>query len=59
MVESNIGAEVLEDLRRRGHKVTVADPWSVGRLTAARRDADGLMRAAATPRLMQAYAVGR
>ncbi|MBP1847929.1 gamma-glutamyltranspeptidase/glutathione hydrolase [Rhizobium petrolearium] len=59
MVESNIGAEVLDELRRRGHQITVADPWSVGRLTAARRDADGLMRAAATPRLMQAYAVGR
>ena len=59
MVESNIGAEVLDELRRRGHQVTVADPWSVGRLTAARRDAGGLMRAAATPRLMQAYAVGR
>jgi len=59
MVESNIGAPALDELRSRGHKVTVADPWSVGRLTAARRDADGLMRAAATPRLMQAYAVGR
>jgi gamma-glutamyltranspeptidase/glutathione hydrolase len=59
MVESNIGADVLAELRRRGHQITVADPWSVGRLTAARRDADGLLRAAATPRLMQAYAVGR
>jgi gamma-glutamyltranspeptidase / glutathione hydrolase len=28
-------------------------------MTAARRDPDGLLRAAATPRLMQAYAVGR
>ena len=35
------------------------DPWTIGRMTAARRDADGLLRAAATPRLMQAYAVGR
>lgn len=59
MVERNIGADVLDELRRRGHKVTVADPWTVGRLTAARRDADGLLRAAATPRLMQAYAAGR
>ncbi|MBA4784891.1 MAG: gamma-glutamyltransferase family protein [Rhizobiales bacterium] len=59
MVESNIGTEVLDELRRRGHKVTVADPWTVGRLTAARRDKDGLLRAAATPRLMQAYAIGR
>ncbi|MGW9230194.1 gamma-glutamyltransferase family protein [Pseudorhizobium sp. NPDC055634] len=59
MVEANISDRVLDELRRRGHRVTVADPWTVGRLTAARRDADGLLRAAATPRLMQAYAVGR
>ncbi|MNC81736.1 Gamma-glutamyltranspeptidase [compost metagenome] len=59
MVESTIGEATLEELRRRGHKVKVADAWSVGRLTAARRDADGLLRAAATPRLMQAYAIGR
>ncbi|TCL73475.1 gamma-glutamyltransferase family protein [Rhizobium sp. BK251] len=59
MAEANFGAEVLDALRRKGHELTVADPWTVGRLTAARRDADGLMRAAATPRLMQAYAVGR
>lgn len=59
MLEPNFGAAVIEDLRARGHKVIVADPWTVGRLTAALREPDGLMRAAATPRLMQAYAVGR
>ncbi len=59
MAEANFGEDVLEALRTKGHKLTVADPWTVGRLTAARRDADGLLRAAATPRLMQAYAVGR
>lgn len=59
MAEANFGEGVLEALRKKGHKLTVADPWTVGRLTAARRDADGLLRAAATPRLMQAYAVGR
>ncbi|MDC9834595.1 gamma-glutamyltransferase family protein [Rhizobium binxianense] len=59
MVEANFGAHVLAALARRGHKLTVAEEWTIGRLTAARRDADGLMRAAATPRLMQAYAVGR
>jgi gamma-glutamyltranspeptidase/glutathione hydrolase len=59
MAEANFGTEVLDALRRKGHNLSVADPWTVGRLTAARRDADGLMRAAATPRLMQAYAVGR
>jgi gamma-glutamyltranspeptidase/glutathione hydrolase len=59
MVEGNFSATVLDSLRARGHKLTVAEPWTIGRLTAARRDADGLLRAAATPRLMQAYAVGR
>lgn len=59
MAEANFGAAVLDDLRARGHGITVADPWTVGRMTAARRDPDGLLRAAATPRLMQAYAVGR
>jgi gamma-glutamyltranspeptidase / glutathione hydrolase len=59
MAEANFGPDVLGALRRKGHKLTVADPWTIGRLTAARRDADGLLRAAATPRLMQAYAIGR
>ncbi|RWQ12607.1 gamma-glutamyltransferase family protein [Mesorhizobium sp.] len=59
MIESTVGASVLDELKARGHDLTIADPWTVGRLTAARRDADGLLRAAATPRLMQAYAVGR
>ncbi len=59
IIEENIGQAVLNDLRQRGHQLTVSEPWTIGRLTAARRDADGLLRAAATPRLMQAYAVGR
>ncbi|MEQ6203416.1 gamma-glutamyltransferase family protein [Sulfitobacter sp. HNIBRBA2951] len=59
MIEPNVGEEVIADLRARGHVVTVAEPWTVGRLTAALREPEGMMRAAATPRLMQAYAVGR
>lgn len=59
MIEPNVGEATIADLQARGHKVTVADPWTVGRLTAALREVDGTMRAAATPRLMQAYAVGR
>ncbi len=59
MVEPTFGEDVINDLRVRGHEVEVAKPWTVGRLTAASRSADGLLRAAATPRLMQAYAVGR
>ena len=59
MAEKNFGAEVLDALRARGHLVAEAEPWTIGRMTAAQRDPDGLLRAAATPRLMQAYAVGR
>lgn len=59
MLEPNFGEDVINALRARGHKVIVADPWTVGRLTAALREPDGMLRAAATPRLMQAYAVGR
>lgn len=59
MIEPNFGDAVIDDLRQRGHKVTVAEPWTVGRLTAALREPNGMLRAAATPRLMQAYAVGR
>ncbi|MGN6143080.1 MAG: gamma-glutamyltransferase family protein [Mesorhizobium sp.] len=59
IAEANFGEPVLDALKAKGHRLTVSDPWTIGRLTAARRDADGLLRAAATPRLMQAYAVGR
>lgn len=59
MVEPAFGDRVIGALRDRGHAVEVSEPWSVGRLTAAARRPDGVLRAAATPRLMQAYAVGR
>ncbi|GAB4375521.1 MAG: gamma-glutamyltransferase [Kiloniellaceae bacterium] len=59
MVEKNAGDSTLEVLRQLGHSVEAAEAWSVGRLTGARREADGILKAAATPRLMQAYAVGR
>ncbi|MEP4036587.1 gamma-glutamyltransferase family protein [Pseudophaeobacter sp.] len=59
MIEAAYGDAVITDLRQRGHLVTVAEDWTVGRLTAALRHADGSLQAAATPRLMQAYAVGR
>ena len=59
MIERGVGKDVIADLRARGHIITVADDWTVGRLTAALRHPDGSLQAAATPRLMQAYAVGR
>ncbi|MGW2051013.1 gamma-glutamyltransferase family protein [Streptomyces sp. NPDC001858] len=59
-VESRMPAEVVEELRRRGHDVTVGDPWSEGRLCAVARDPEtGILLAAANPRGMQGYAVGR
>ncbi|WP_459615398.1 gamma-glutamyltransferase family protein [Bordetella sp. 2513F-2] len=58
-VEASFGAEAIAALRARGHAVEEVPAWTVGRLTAAARDDDGVLRAAATPRLMQAYAVGR
>ncbi|MGP4007737.1 gamma-glutamyltransferase family protein [Streptomyces sp. 4N124] len=59
-VESRTDAEVVEELRRRGHDVTVGEPWSEGRLCAVARDPEsGILSAAANPRGMQGYAVGR
>ncbi|HEV7339560.1 MAG TPA: gamma-glutamyltransferase family protein [Bosea sp. (in: a-proteobacteria)] len=58
-VEESLGEAALAELVRRGHTVERAPAWTVGRLTAAERSANGLLRAAATPRLMQAYAAGR
>lgn len=59
VVEESCGDKLIAELRRRGHEVRVAPQWSAGRLTAATKGIDGILRAAATPRLMQAYAVGR
>jgi gamma-glutamyltranspeptidase/glutathione hydrolase len=59
LVEETVGKDTIAALEKKGHDVEVAPAWSAGRLTAAKRGKDGLMRAAATPRLMQAYAIGR
>jgi gamma-glutamyltranspeptidase/glutathione hydrolase len=60
VVESRLGAHAIEELRHRGHDVTVADAWTEGRLCAVARDPEtGLLSAAANPRGMQGYAVGR
>ncbi len=59
-VESRLGGDVIAELRRRGHRVTVEHPWSLGRLCAVSRDPDtGVLSAGANPRAMQGYAVGR
>jgi gamma-glutamyltranspeptidase/glutathione hydrolase len=58
-VESRFGDAVLTGLSERGHSVNVRDGWSLGRLSAAARDGDGVLKAAANPRGAQGYAVGR
>lgn len=59
-VESRMDEAVVDELRRRGHDVTVGEPWSEGRLCAVARDPrTGVLSAAANPRGMQGYAVGR
>ncbi|MFN8926566.1 MAG: gamma-glutamyltransferase family protein [Rhodospirillales bacterium] len=61
-LEDRFPAASADDLRRRGHRVTMGDAWSEGRLSAVIRDerADGvLLRAGANPRGAQGYAVGR
>ena len=59
VAESRFGDAVLGDLRKRGHDVHEGPPWSEGRLSAASREADGQMYAAANPRGEKGYAVGR
>jgi gamma-glutamyltranspeptidase/glutathione hydrolase len=58
VVEGRMPADTVEALRRRGHRVEVGEDWSEGRLVAAARDG-AILRAAANPRGMQAYAAGR
>jgi gamma-glutamyltranspeptidase/glutathione hydrolase len=57
-IENRFDAEVLGELSRRGHGLAMADGWSLGRVCCASR-AGGMIKAAATPRYMEAYAIGR
>lgn len=58
-LEGRFGEETIGELRRRGHDVAVAGDWALGRVSAAGRDGDGTLLAAASPRGMQGYAAGR
>ncbi len=60
VVESRLSEDALDELRARGHALVDGGPWALGRLSAVARDvANGLVKAAANPRGMQGYAVGR
>ncbi|MBW8805959.1 MAG: gamma-glutamyltransferase [Catenulisporales bacterium] len=60
VAEARLGEAVLSGLRSRGHEVVVSGDWSLGRMCVVGRDPErALVRAAANPRGMQGYAVGR
>jgi gamma-glutamyltranspeptidase/glutathione hydrolase len=59
VMEDRFPDETMAELTRRGHELRRAGPWSLTRVCAAGVLADGTLRAAATPRGMEAYAVGR
>ena len=60
VAEARLGAAVLDGLRARGHEVVVSGDWSLGRMCVVGRDPErGLVKAAANPRGMLGYAVGR
>ena len=57
-IEDRFGGDVLDELRARGHDVRATGDWSLGRVSAAGRE-NGTLKAGASPRGMQGYAVGR
>lgn len=60
VVENRLGEALIEGLERRGHRVTRAGDWALGRVSAVGRDAaTGVLWGAANPRGMQGYAAGR
>ncbi|MCC9205243.1 gamma-glutamyltransferase family protein [Arthrobacter sp. zg-Y769] len=60
VVEDRLGEDVIADLEARGHAVTRAGDWALGRLSSVVREPDsGLLQAAANPRGAQGYAAGR
>ncbi len=62
-MESRFAPQTIAALKERGHNVVVGEPWSEGRLSACARERDShgrwILKAAANPRRMQGYAVGR
>jgi gamma-glutamyltranspeptidase/glutathione hydrolase len=58
VLEGRYPAETVEVLKGLGHQVEVSGPWTQGRISACAKDG-ALLKAAANPRLMQGYAVGR
>ena len=60
VLERRIPRNVRRVLESRGHQILVEEDWALGRLGAVTTEQEsGLLRAGASPREMQVYAVGR
>ena len=60
VVEDRLGDAVITELEQRGHRITRAGDWALGRISAVTREPQtGLLQAAANPRGAQGYAAGR
>ncbi len=60
VVEDRLGEDVIAELERRGHLITRAGEWALGRLSSVVRDPHtGVLKASANPRGAQGYAAGR
>ena len=57
-VEDRLPETTIVELRRRGHRIETMGPWSLGRLAAVAKEGN-MLKGAAHPRFMQAYAAGR
>ncbi len=57
-VEARFPEKTIKKLISKGHNLVVEDEWSLGRMTAATKDGN-ILKAAANPRFMQGYAIGR
>jgi gamma-glutamyltranspeptidase/glutathione hydrolase len=58
-VEERLDSDAIAGLRSRGHEVVIQDAWSLGRISAVARHPKRGLLAAANPRGVQGYAVGR
>ncbi len=57
-IEDRVPEATIAELERRGHRIVREQPWSLGRVCMVQNDGD-LVRAAASPRQVQAYAICR
>ncbi len=57
-VESRFPEKTIKNLISKGHNLIIENEWSLGRMTAASKE-NKILKAAANPRFMQGYAIGR